>query len=173
VKGKMSKKVVAILVTLVVAVGAAGLAFAYFTDNGTGTGTAKVGTSSGWGVAQNGAFAGIMYPGAGTSTVTYTVTNSSTGHQAIASAGKVTAAIVNDGASPALVKSGGSAVTGCLASWFHAGTPAAVGSPTYPIDLAAGASQDYTVAVTMDNSTTVNQDTCKNITPDVTLSVAA
>ena len=80
---------------------------------------------------------------------------------------------VNDGASPALVKSGGSAVTGCLASWFTAGTPVAVGSPTYPIDLAAGASQNYTVGVTMTNTPTVNQDACKNITPDVSLSVAA
>ena len=171
-KGKMSKKVVAILVMLVVAVGAAGLAFAYFTSTGTGTGTAKVGTSSGWAVAQKGVFSGTMYPGVGTSTVTYTVTNNGTGNQAIASAGKVTAAIVDNGASPALVKSGGTAVTGCEASWFHAGTPAAAGTPTYPIDLAAGASQDYTVGVTMDNAS-ANQDACQGIAPDVTLSVAA
>ncbi len=172
-KRHMGKKIVVILATVVIAAGVAGLAFAYFTDSGSGTGTAKVGTSTGWTVAQSGSYSGTMLPGAGTSVVTYTVTNASSGHQAIASAGKVTSAIVNDGGTPALVKSGGSAVTGCLASWFHAATPAAVGSPSYPIDLASGASQDYTVDVTMDNSTTVNQDACKNITPDVTMSVAA
>jgi hypothetical protein len=168
----MSKKVVAMLATIVVALGAAGLAFAYFTDTGTGTGTATVGHSTDWGVVKA-SESGTMYPGVGTSTVTFTVTNNGTGHQAIASAGKVTSAIVDDGASPALVKSGGSAVTGCLASWFHAGTPAAVGSPTYPVDLASGATQDYTVGVTMDNTATVNQDACQDVAPDVSMSVAA
>jgi hypothetical protein len=56
----------------------AGGAVAYFTTSGSGTGTAAVGTSSA--LAIHGTSASTLYPGT-TSTVSFTVDNSSSGHQ--------------------------------------------------------------------------------------------
>lgn len=56
----------------------AGIAFAYFSTSGSGTGSATVGTSSP--LTIHGTSAGTLYPGT-TSSVSFTVDNPSSGHQ--------------------------------------------------------------------------------------------
>ena len=72
------KKQIALLAALTVAAVAAIAAYAYFTANGSGSGTATVGTSST--VTLHGNTTGTLYPGA-TVPVSFTVDNPSTGHQ--------------------------------------------------------------------------------------------
>ena len=80
----MNKKVAAIGLAAGLVHGGAGAAFAYFTANGNGTGQGTVGSASTWGVAQT-TSTGTMLPGSGTSVIEFTVTNNSTGAQAIES----------------------------------------------------------------------------------------
>jgi hypothetical protein len=82
-----SKKGIALLATLAVAVVAAIGAYAYFTSTGHGTGSATVGTSSDWTVTTDTATGGPMTPGGGLATyetVGYTIANPSSGHQNLA-----------------------------------------------------------------------------------------
>jgi hypothetical protein len=77
----VSKKkafVVSTLVTLAVT----GAALAYFTSTGTGTGSASVGTASN--LTVTGTSASTLYPGT-SSTVSFTVNNTSSGHQRLGS----------------------------------------------------------------------------------------
>lgn len=138
----------------------AAAAYAYFTDSGSGTGQAGVGTSTPWNVTFQ-ATTGTMYPGAGTSTVPYTVTNDGSGNQRLTG---TTATVVNDGSGN--VKQNDAAVPGCLASWFSA-----VNSPPAATTVAPGANVTGSVAVTMSESGT-NQDACKSVTPDILVSAS-
>ena len=170
----MNKKVATIGLAAGLALGAAGAAFAYFTGGGTGTGQASVGSTNGttdWTVAQSGSASGKMLPGSGTSTVTFTATNAGSGAQGIDNAGQVAVAIVNDGATTPNVESHGTAVVGCLASWF---TPTlnAPPSPVYGTSVASGSAYTFTVGVTMSAPAATNQDACKNVTPDVSLTIS-
>jgi hypothetical protein len=70
------KTILVILVTLIMVSGA----FAYFSNLGSGTGTASVGNSST--AVLHGTVAGTLYPGA-SATVTFTVDNSSPGTEFI------------------------------------------------------------------------------------------
>jgi hypothetical protein len=72
------KKRITLLAALLVAAVTAIAAYAYFTANGTGSGTATVGTSST--VTLHGNTSGTLYPGS-TVPVSFTVDNPSTGHQ--------------------------------------------------------------------------------------------
>jgi hypothetical protein len=143
-----------------VAIAAVVGAVAYFTDSGSGTGQAQVGTSSPWSVTF-GTTTGTMYPGSGTSTVPYTVTNAGSGGQHL---NTTTAAVVNDGSGN--VKQGGTAVVGCLASWF---TP--TNTPPAAVTLAPSGTTTGSVAVTMSNPN-VSQDACKNVMPDILVSAS-
>jgi hypothetical protein len=58
----------------------AGVAFAYFTSNGSGTGTASVGSSSA--VTLHGSVSSTLYPGA-SSPVSFTVDNPSSGSERV------------------------------------------------------------------------------------------
>ncbi len=86
-----SRKGLALLATMLVAVVAAIGAYAYFTSTGSGTGNATVGTDSAWTVGQTGSTgAANLYPDAaiGTGSVqtkAYDVTNPSAGHQNLTS----------------------------------------------------------------------------------------
>lgn len=73
------KKRIAVLGSLAALAAVVG-AIAYFTGTGSGTGQAKVGTSTPWDVTFTGS-TGTMYPGSGTSTVAYTVKNVGSGNQ--------------------------------------------------------------------------------------------
>jgi hypothetical protein len=102
-----------------------------------------------------------MYPGAGTATLPYTVTNASTGHQKLAT---TTSSVNADGSGN--VTSHGTSVTGCLATWFTATNTA----PT-AADLASGGTATGSVAVTMADAA-VSQNACQGVTPDVTVNAS-
>jgi hypothetical protein len=154
-----SKKRTMLLGSLVAIAAVVG-AVAYFTDSGSGTGQAKVGTSSPWSVSF-GTTTGTMYPGSGTSTVPYTVTNAGSGNQHL---NTTTASVVSDGSGN--VKQSGTAVPGCLATWFGA-----TNTPPAAATLAPSGSTTGSVAVTMTESNT-NQDACKNVLPDILVSAS-
>jgi hypothetical protein len=77
-KRLFAKKGLTLLAALSVAAVAVIAAYAYFTANGSGSGTATVGTSSA--VTLHGSTTGTLYPGT-TVSVSFTVDNPSTGHQ--------------------------------------------------------------------------------------------
>jgi hypothetical protein len=72
------KKVVLVPLGIVVGLAVAGIALAYFTSLGAGTGTATVGSSSN--VTLHGTVASALYPGS-SSTATFTVDNPSPGSE--------------------------------------------------------------------------------------------
>lgn len=74
----LTKKRIALLASLLVAAAAAVGAWAYFTANGSGSGTATVGTSSN--LTLHGSTTGTLYPGT-TVPVSFTVDNPSSGTQ--------------------------------------------------------------------------------------------
>jgi hypothetical protein len=148
-----------VVATLVVA----GSAFAYFTSTGTGTGSATVGSTAAWTVTPATATGGPLYPGSGSVTIPYTVTNGGSGHQDLTA---TSATVASSGGN---VTQAGVAVPGCLASWFNAvntppSTPGAL-----PQDLAGGASATggY-VTVTMTDAAT-SQNVCQGVKPDITI----
>ncbi|MHB8691451.1 MAG: hypothetical protein ACYDHH_09420 [Solirubrobacteraceae bacterium] len=137
----------------------AGVAVAYFTTTGSGTGQASVGSPTPWSVTF-GATSGTMYPGAGTSTVHYTVTNSGGGHQNV---NGTSASVVDDGAGN--IKDNGTSVPGCLTSWFTVtnNQPAAV-------DLAPGGQTTGSADVAMSDAST-SQNSCQGHHPDILVNV--
>jgi hypothetical protein len=155
----LSRKRVTALGSLVAIAAVVG-AVAYFTGSGSGTGQAKVGTATPWGVTF-GTTSGLMYPGSGTSTVPYTVTNNGSGDQRLST---TTASVVSDGSGN--VKASGTAVVGCLAGWFTA-----TNTPPSATTLAPNETATGSVAVTMSESDT-NQDACKSVMPDILVSAS-
>jgi hypothetical protein len=119
-------------------------AYAYFTNAGSGTGTATVGTSSG--ILLSGNAVGLLYPGGPDRPVTVTITNPGAGAQYV---GTISGTVADNGA--------------CDGDWFE------VDSVDYDDTLAPGASDTVTTAVRMLESGT-NQDACKNLTMTITWS---
>jgi hypothetical protein len=158
---KIARKRGVAALSVIAVLALAGGAFAYFTSSGSGTGNATVGTSTAFTVAQT-STSGTMYPGAGTSTLNYTITNPSSGHQNVSSVSATVASTAGGD-----VTQGGSDVTGCLASWF---TPVAHPG-TLPQDLAGSGTSSGTVTVTMTNAST-SQDACKGASPDINISAS-
>ncbi len=157
---RITKKKIVVLVatTAVVALGSTA-AFAYFTSTGTGGGSATVGSATPWLVTVNSVTGGPLFPGTGSETVSYTVTNNGTGPANLLS---VTAAINSDvnGDVPGTA-------TGCKAVWFSAngisGAPAGV--------LAPGGTNSGTFNITMLDSGT-NQDVCEGTSPTFTITAS-
>lgn len=142
-----------------------GLAFAFFTSTGSGTGSASVGSSTGYTVTVSSDASGTLYPGFGTETLTYDIQNTNPGHQAVQT---ITSAIADDGAGNIVTGATNTPVPGCLASWFH--TVRHLGSGVVlPHDLAHNAHSTGTVDVTMDDANTP-QDLCQGKSPNVTVS---
>jgi hypothetical protein len=158
----INKRVVGAL-TVVAVLAVAGAAFAYFSSSGSGTGSATVGSSTAFTVAVSPATGGPLYPGSGSQTLSYTVTNPGAGSQNL---GATTATVVSSGGN---IVHGSTVVTGCLASWFTATNTA---PPPLPQTLAGGATSTAgSVAVTMANAA-VSQDACQGTTPDITVSAS-
>jgi hypothetical protein len=176
---RITKKKIAAATVFVLILGGAAAAFAYFTSSGTANGTGAVGSATSWSVtgfagSGNPTASGTLYPGVGTSTLTYRVTNPGTGHQAINS---VTVTVPADGSGNAL-DSTGTAISGCLASWFTVGSSsflAADGTTVVtlasPHDLAGAGYITGSTTVTMTNAA-VAQDACQGKTPRYTVAVA-
>ncbi|MGN6472250.1 MAG: hypothetical protein ACTHK4_01200 [Mycobacteriales bacterium] len=163
------KKAAAVIGAGVIAVAGSGVAFAYFTSSGNGTGSATVGSAGSWGVAA-GTTTGTMYPGIITaiSTVPFTVTNNRNGKQAVTDATHLVATVVDD--ANGNIEQNGVALSGCKAVWF---TPT-VGTPSkaYGTSIAPTGTFTVSVGVTMSDSGT-NQDSCQGASPDINLAVTS
>ena len=169
----VSKKKVAAAMAGVALLGSGIAAYAYFTSSGSGNGSAGVGTSTAFTVG-NFSASGSLYPGDATgAAVSYRITNPSSGHQAVQT---VTVGVANDGGSPAnVLNSAGTAVPGCLASWFSNGSStfkASDGTTTVTLtaDVAGGDYITGTTTVLMSNVGS-SQDACKSVSPRVTVTV--
>jgi hypothetical protein len=150
------------IAAVVVLAGGGGAAFAYFTASGSGTGSATVGSTGTWQVTQASS-TGTVYPGSGSSVITFNVTNTGTGDQQFSSA---TSAVNSSGVD---ITQSGTALSGCLASWF---TTSVTSDPDINTDVAGGATVQVQVTVSMPADPTDNQNPCEGATPDVTLSVS-
>jgi hypothetical protein len=128
-----------------------GVAFAFWTSSGTGTGTAAAGTTGSVTVAQNGSITGL-YPGGPGQTIAVDITNPNAG--AVTLAG-VTATVVD------------TSNVGCTAADFTISGPVYAGG-----SIAGGATVTASAAtIQMVNEAARNQDACKGVT--VNLAFAA
>jgi hypothetical protein len=145
-----SKKGIALLATLAVAVVAAVGAYAYWTASGTGSGTASVGTDAGVTI-NNFGFSGALYPGHSV-TVTFDIVNNSANTKA--KVGKVVADT-----------SGGNTngisglPVGCSAADFH------FADVTVNTEIGESATDSGVTGTLSMDDTAVNQDACKNAAP--------
>lgn len=158
---RLTKKRSLVGLSVVASLAIAAGAFAYFTSTGSGTSQASVGNPSNWSVTFPTAATGTMYPGAGSTVIPYTVTNSNTGHQQLSA---TTTSVVTE--TNGDIESHGADVPGCLASWFHTANTSPAAN-----DLAGGASENGSVTVTMDDAA-VSQNSCMGATPDVSVSAS-
>jgi hypothetical protein len=160
----LGRKRIVLLVGIVIAIGSAVGAYAYWTSTGTGTGAGTVGTDAGVTVA--GDPANGIYPG-GSVAVTSVITNSSsTASQYVANL-HVTISI--DSAH---------ALAGCLATWFTykadadaGGTDSNPHSTVVNAQVAASGTTSVAGHVLMANPNT-NQDACKGATLNLAYAVS-
>jgi hypothetical protein len=141
------KAKLAVAVTAIAAVGlGTGLAAAYWSSTGTGSGSATTGTSTSFTIASSAATGGALTPGGPVDSVAFTVTNPSTGNQALTS---VVVTVANSNGSA------WTAVSGCSSADYTVGTPVITYGVIAPSGVVSG-----TVSVTMNNLSS-NQDGCK------------
>ena len=153
----LKRKRVLIGLSAVVSLALAGAAIAYFTSTGSGTGSASVGNASNWTVSVAAPSGGPLYPGAGSQSFAYTVTNASSGHQQL----NGTSASIPAQAGSGDILTSGVAQAGCKAAWFTAANTSIA-----PTNLAGGGSASSSVTVTMQDSGT-DQNACQGKSPDV------
>ena len=148
----------ALVLGVVAALTVATAAFAYFTSTGSGTGSGSIGSASNWTVEVTSDSSEAIFPGAGSETLNYTITNAGKGHQNLA---HTSVAIASVGGN---ITEKGAEVPGCKASWFKAvDTP-----PVLPHDLASGEKVTGTVTVSMEDAAE-NQNACQTKKPEVTV----
>jgi hypothetical protein len=139
----------------------AGIAYAYFTSSGTGTGNARVGTSASWAVQANNPVGVPLLPGYGSQNISYTVTNTSDGYQKLMD---TAAALTTNAAGDVYDVSTSSIAAGCKAAWYTV-----VNDKPALVNLAGGAVHSGgNVTIQMLDSNT-NQDACKLVSPQVTI----
>lgn len=162
-----SKRWIAIVgITAALVLASGGAAYAYFTTSGSGNGTADIGSAGTWTVTQDGSPSGDMYPGAGSSVITFSVTNNSSGDEQYSSATPT----VNSDLSGNILQSS-TPVTGCLAAWFTAVvTPN--GDPHLGEDVGPGNTVQVTVKVTMPADANDDQTICAGSEPTVNLAIS-
>lgn len=160
-RNPLSRKRVLGVLGVVAALAIAGASFAYFTDEGSGTGNASVGSSAKYAVTVDAATGGALYPGAGTDTLEYHVKNEGSGHQQLSS---IEAALTTDENGNVYDTTAKAFASGCKASWFTVEN-----SPgTLPDDLAGGATHDGSATVSLNNEAE-DQNACQSVTPQLTV----
>lgn len=138
---------IALTTAAIVAVGA--IAFAYWTSEGEGSGSGATGTSSVFVVTSTAATGPALKPGVGEQTVAFEVENPSDSAQTLTD---VTVTVANADGTP------WTSVAGCSAADYTVGTAAIAYA-----DMAAGATAEGTVTLSMVNSAT-DQEGCKGAT---------
>lgn len=152
---KFSKKqYLAAGVAAAVIAGGAGAAYAYWTSDGTGSGSATTGTSSHFTVVVDNLTNGDLTPGGPSDTVNFSVTNPSTGVQKLTT---TTASVVD------------TSNAGCTAADFSV-SATSLDTGAYG-ELASGGQVTGHFTVQMINRPAVNQNACQNVT--VNLQVVA
>ena len=156
------KRLVVAAVTAVGMLALAAGAFAYFTSTGSGTGQAKVGSSTAFTVSVGQAAGGPLYPGTGSETLAYTIANPAGSGSQDLSAVSVTVASKNGD-----IIDGETEVTGCSSDWFTASnsTPAPLG------EIADGAQVTGTITVKMQD-VAQSQDACQGHSPDINVNAS-
>lgn len=157
---RLKNKRVAVVVSALAALALAVGAYAYFTSTGTSTSQASVGSSAPFTVTF-GTESGTMYPGAGSSSIPYTITNPGSGSQNLAA---TTVSVAQD--SSGNITDHGASVSGCLASWFNPTD----NHPNYG-EMAPNGTKTGTVTVTMTDDPS-SQDSCQGHTPDVVVNAS-
>jgi hypothetical protein len=136
---------VALTTIVIVAIGAA--AFAYWTSDGSGDGTGTTGSVTDFTITSSAPTGPDLKPGVGEQSVAFVVTNPSDGSQMLSD---VTVTVANaDGTA-------WTSVAGCSAADYAIGDV----DITYS-DMAAGATAEGTVTLTMNNTAT-DQEGCKD-----------
>ncbi len=132
----LKKKVAAVGIAAVMAVGGGGIAFAYFTSGGSGTGSAQVGTGpdDAFSFTSTGP-ATPLTPGADSQPFDVSVTNTS---DQAAFVGLVSMSIATFPGGDAATADG-SDIPGCLASWFTV-------DPTLDVGTTVGAGDTVTAS---------------------------
>jgi hypothetical protein len=148
------KGIVALLATLTVVVFSAIGAYAYFTANGSGTGSATVGSVSG--ITLAGTITGDLYPGGAPAGVSVLVTNPGSGAQTVGTIHLDS--ITADAGHPT-----------CVVSSSGAGAAFTMADIAVNTNLAAGASTTKTGSLQM-NDTGVSQNGCQGATLTLNLS---
>ena len=144
---KRTKKFVIAGIAAALVLGGGGAAFAYWTAQGIGSGTATTGESVAFLVTSDPPVGDPLTPGGPAQTVTINVTNEAEGDQTLLA---VTAQIANPDGTAWIV-------TGCSAADYTVGTPVFVYG-----GIASGATLSGTVTIELINSG-VNQDGCQNV----------
>jgi hypothetical protein len=154
---RIKHKKLAVLVSAVAILALAGAAFAYFTNSGTGAGTASVGTSSV--IELDSALVGTLYPAGPDVEVTVNIHNPGEGSQYV---GTISGVVnTNNNGTPSIP------TDDCLGTWFVVDD--VVYNDTLTADGTAGDSDTADTVVRMTDSGT-NQDNCKLDTMSITWS---
>ena len=144
-----TKKTAIISITAALVLGGGGVAFAYWTSSGTGTGSATTGTSVALDVTSSAPTGPALSPGGASQSVPFEVSNPGSGSQSLTSVAVTVAA--EDGTEWI-------DTPGCSAADYTLGTPVVTYGP-----IAGGDSVSGTVSVTM-NSLDADQDACQGVT---------
>ena len=150
----------AVVLGVVAVLAVAGIAIAYFTSSGSGTGSATVGSSSAFKVTVSAPSGGPLYPGSGSESLAYSVENTGSGFE------NLNATSVEVASKGGNITESGTEVAGCLSTWFTATDT----SPA-PKNLKGGESANGSVKVTMQDSGTP-QDACQGKSPDITVNAS-
>jgi hypothetical protein len=150
---RSSKRIAYVASAAIAALLVAGVAFAYFTSTGSGTGTATVGTSAD-NIEVTGTVADLLYPGGPGAEVTFTATNPEDFNQKLSTI-SLTAV---DGP------------VGCDTSVFHM-ADVAVGAEGNLAPNATDVALTATGTLYMDDNG-LNQDACKNASLDLTFATS-
>ena len=151
---RFTKKTKIVIVTAALAIGASGMAYAYWTQAGSGTGSATAGTTVAVVVNQTNTVTGL-YPGGPAQALSGNFNNPNSGPVTV---GAVTASVT------------ATTVTGCLPAWYEitgTGTPT---SQVLTAGTAKGAWSGLSVSLLNDAA---NQDVCKTAAITITYAVAA
>ena len=153
---RFTKKTKIVIVAAALVIGASGMAYAYWTQPGAGTGTASMATPLAVVVNQTNTVTGL-YPGGPAQALSGTFDNPNSGPVTV---GVVTASVTTT-----------SAPTTCLPGWYSITGTATPATQAVPAGSAQGAWSG--LSVTMTNLPAVNQDVCKTATITITYTVAA